>query len=439
MAANQKKRLSRRRRSQRRRLVSAIVTVAACAALAIGLFVWMTRPSDVETLDRSSVQEIDEKVLEKNVKTSFSEVYPAADYTIFGEDLTLLAEPFSAAADPLMGANVVLRNVETGHETTFTFGGSADTGISLSELGEGVYEIYVYDQYQKKRVYFEAKTESEPFYTVRRDGKVNSVQIEASTDLFKEQGLKLDRNYAFLTVTEQIPKVRITDVIIDPGGQVFNEGLNAVETDLSNNTISEAKASMELAQMIRERLEASGLRVTFTRTDQDSPGYYGKSSRTGQGYDQQAKVFLNLSMISEPDSISRPLLTASPSTIGTLPNQIAESMDQAGLELAATESQELLEDGVSYDTLVLYDGDREYALHPQLRETGGKSSGTGEAPIATANSLYQDAYGMYGVMFTFANLQSDESISYYLQHKEAIADAVAAGILNFLNIEVYNP
>ena len=63
----------------------------------------------------------------------------------------LYEEQYSTeSTDKLLGKNVLLKNLVNNQEFIFTFSGGVDSGIDLSQLDEGLYEIYVYDHYKQK-------------------------------------------------------------------------------------------------------------------------------------------------------------------------------------------------------------------------------------------------------------------------------------------------
>lgn len=117
------------------------------------------------------------------------------------------------------------------------------------------------------------------FSTMRRNEMVKNVQVHASKDYLKDFGVNMDKNYVFISVVDNIPMVRTIDVLIDPGGNVYNEADNSIDYGVGNDLINEASASLELAEMLKEKLEAKGLRVELTRDAESTPSYYGKSGR----------------------------------------------------------------------------------------------------------------------------------------------------------------
>ena len=149
--------------------------VILAAALTVGTYWWFNRPGPIDKLDLTVLETSDRKAVQEGIHTEFSEneVFPVQDYAILGETLTLYQNPYDPiVTDPTLGKNITLRNILTGEELSYTFGGGGDLGIQTGNLPEGVYEIYLYDQYDKKRVYFDEKVLSDPLETMRRDKSV---------------------------------------------------------------------------------------------------------------------------------------------------------------------------------------------------------------------------------------------------------------------------
>ena len=198
---------------------------------------------------------------------------------------------------------------------------------------------------------------------------------------------------------------------------------------------SESQLAMELADLVAARLEAAGLKVAYTRQGDDIAGYYGDAGRAAAGYSRQGKVFLSLVM-TEDENTARPWLLTSPFVSGSLPSNMAYALRQAGIELRSVNAT-APDDAVAYDTQQQNEdwSYNQFSMTPAIRETGGKITWAGQSGVITGNQMYQDAAGMYPVQFVFGNGENEDSMEYYLTHKEQIADGLAAGILEYYGIE----
>ena len=408
--------------------------VVVCSVFFVALFLFMSRPSELERLDADYLDVVDKKVINNNVKESYKDVYELSDYSIYGESLNLYQKKYNGLkVDDTLGKIVVLNNLKTEEEITVTFSGGIDAGIPLGQLEEGFYEIYMYDHYTKKRLYFDDVVHSENFSTLRREGKVKNIRLNADKDMFED--ISMDRNYAFLTVVESIPKVKVNDVIINPGGNVYNNALNGVEVGAVSNLASEPQEMSELAELVKKYLEQAGLRVKIARQPDESLSYYGQAGRVSQGYESQAKVYLNLAMIEDND-VTRPFIKASPHTSAFLANEISYTFQKQNIEMENIVTNTALEWGVLYDEMFYDEKGKptEHETQPGLRETGGKGTYAGTLDFAKENSKYKNNYGMESVIVYVANVQSKDSLEYYHKRQEMFAKKIADGILSYYQI-----
>ena len=410
--------------------------VVLSAIVIVGIFLFFTRPSELDRLNASYVDIINKKEVKKNVKVHYGEKYELKDYAIYGESLNLYHDTLTGeSGDDTLGKIIILRNLETNDEFTFTFTGGADGGIPLGQIDEGFYEVYIYDHYEKKRLYFKEEFTSKPFSTMRRDGKVKNITLSADENILEPLNMELDNNYLFLTIVDSVPKVKVNDVIINPGGNVFNNAINGVEVGAVSSLASEPKETYELAIMVQTHLQNAGLRVEISRGLEEANSYYGKNSRVGIGYASQAKVYVNLSMIEDND-VTRPFMFTSPHSNAGLANQISYTLSQANIQLQDLVSNSALERGVVYDSTFI-DEKGEYTkfeVQPGLRETGGKCTFAGTMDFAKANSNFSKAYGMESVIFYAANVTSKDSMDYYHENKELMAKKIAEAILTYYQI-----
>ena len=412
-----------------------IILILALCFAAVGLFAYLNRPTAIDRLSLTYLDNLTKSSLAYEIPESYADSYEVKDATIYGESLVLYQDNYEKEGrDDLYGKGVVLKNLETGKETTFNFSGGADGGVNLGRLDPGVYEVYVYDSYTKKRVYFNEPFESDVFTTMRRGKKVNDIVLTANTDYLERFKTKLDKNYLFLTVTDSLPKVKVVDVLIDPSGLVSYMNGPGVYEGYKSEYIDEAQASYSLALKIQEQLQAAGLKAEIAREESQDLGYYGAGSRIGIGYQKQAKVFLGLTM--EETDESRPYLVGSPMTSGLLPNLLALKLHQNGVETAEVSKTSYLDPGVMLDPLTVDEEGHQtrFSISPQIRETGGKATFAGRNSSWTANSSFADSNGMYGVLLCYAGTESPESQVYFLEHEDAIAASLAQGILEYFEI-----
>lgn len=417
-----------------------ILVVALIGIVSVGLFAFFNQPSAIDRLSLTYLDNLNRENLAVTLQSTFADTYSISDYTYYGETLTLYHNRYqNGTLDELYGRNVMLRNLETGEQLTYTFAGGADSGIPAGELSPGVYEIYVYDGFTPKRVYTDEELHSDPLTTMRRNKEVTTINLDASKDYLSKFGITTDENYLYLTVTDSLPKVKIIDVMIDPSGMLKYDYLNEVDEGYTGPLFSEAVQSYSLALEIKSFLEEAGLRVEISRPEGAALGYNGVNSRTGAGYSSQAKVFLSLAMDGGDEAY--PSILVSPYTNGLLANRISYVLQQNGIQLSPQPEVERLDEGVAFDTFQVSDEYEymPYTLWPQLRETGGKTTYTGTAYGSEANENFSDSYGMYGLIFFYASQENQSSQEYYMNNKEVIARSVARGIVEYFQIPVDDP
>ncbi len=406
--------MERKKRVNRQRKIILILATIAIACVAV--FLVVNRTSQLDRLEMSYLSEIDKKTVQENVRTDFSQTYKIKGYTIYGESLKLYKSASTQSNDDLHGKTVILHNIETQADYSYTFSSGAEEGIHLGNLPQGFYEVYVYDHYVKKRVYFSEETHAATFTTMRRNGEVKNVSLEGATALLEDFDIELDKNYCFITVMDNVPIVNTIDVMIDYDDDDY---------------------SYELAKNVKTNLEEKGLRVQLNRKQDETLSYYGKNGRVGKGYKKKAKVFLSLSA-TDDYSIEAPLIYTSPYTGAGLANAVSLALQEQDVQpYDNTEARSLLEKGVVYDSYISLDDSTysEYEYYPQLRESGGKVTGAGQLDEAESNRSFKNRYGMYGLYVQFYNSESSSSKKSYKENKDAYAQGITNGILDYFEIE----
>lgn len=418
-----------------------IILVFVLASLVIGLFLFATRKTDVDKITMPYDEVFDNEILKANVRTTFKQSYELKDYSIYGESLILYQDPYQAnTVDGLLGKSIVLRNILTEEEVIFSFTGGIDSGIDVGLLSEGLYEVYVYDHYKKKRVYFDSEFTSDQFVTMRRDGKVKMVSLNTQKDYLSNIGFTFDQNYAFLTVIENTAIASIYDVVIDPSTYEIDIKSNDINYGITNGEFKESEASYELALKLKEYFEKEGLRVLITREKDEAKAYYGMNGRAAVAYDSQAKVFISLHAYEDEQMKSQYFVT-SPYTNGVLANEIAYYMTQNNLFLETVSDDDKLQEGVKFDEYsqdyneeLGYYVDSEYELRPELRETGGKLTMAGTMPIAQENQMYKDKYGLYALDFYYVNGTNSDNISTYQAIEDTMVKRFVEGFCQYYQI-----
>lgn len=407
-----------------------IVLIIAVSIITLAcVYLFRPQPSIAEKLSLTYLDSLTLADLQQPPEAQFENKAKVEDMTIYGTSLVFYDQPYSPLdTDGYFGRNARLRNIKTGEEIDCTFSGGADSGIDLQNIPAGVYEIYLTNGYTYSRAYMDTQFSSDPWISMRNNRKVRSIRVDADADYLEKFGINSDENYMYLTVTETLPIVRITDVVIDPSG--YLEDQNGLQLEwFSQDGFDESEQSYAFGEKIAKWLEDAGLRVTFSREKDEYKSYAGQDSRAGIGYEAQSKIFLSLALSdgNEP----RPLFISSPLVNGTLGNTISSELTEHGIELYTPTTVSQLNEGNSYDQFSV-DENYElepYSLQPSIRETGGKATQAGKNKSWQANSAYSDSYGMNSLLFLYASAGDAGSREYFLEHEDEMAKAIAQGIL----------
>ena len=227
-----KRKVRRKKRKQISQTNFIILLVATIAMASVSLFLFVSRPSELDKLNTSYIDSLDKDTNVKElVKESYKKRYAIQDTSYYGETLKFYQGKEHSDTDGLMGQNVLLHNVETKEEIIFTFGNGSEDGIKTGSLKPGLYEVFVYDHFVKKRVYADKVMHLTPFETMRRHKKVYHVAFDADKDYLKDYNVEMDKNYAFLSVTETIPKVETIDILLDPCGDIYDPDQGTVSME----------------------------------------------------------------------------------------------------------------------------------------------------------------------------------------------------------------
>lgn len=356
---------------------------------------------------------------------SYEQSIEVGDMTVYGNTLIFYAQEYDPLVpDGFYGRVAQLRNIETGAWISTTFTGGIDSGFDLQSLPQGVYELYLSDEYTPKRAYVSQAIAPIQLFTVRDHDQVKSIQLSANTNYLGKFNIFTDKPYLYISVTQQDPIAHYVDIVLDPSGTL------AFSEEDDPNDQYEAQLSWALANQVKAYLENAGLRVEFSQDPQENLGYLGSPSRLSTGYQNQAKIFLSLSM--DYQEYNYPYCVSSPLSNGLLGNALVQSLKQEGVTLANVSLDSQLNTGNSYDNFF---GFSYLSTLPILRESGGKATGAGLLGGWEENALFSNANGMAAVAFYYASAVNESSLQYYLDHQDSIAKGLAQGILEYIGLD----
>lgn len=424
------------RKVNKKNVTTLILLVVICAICSVSVFLYINRKQD-STVNQigTYLDTVDSNGLKENVETKFDQSYKLQDYLVYGQTLSFYQNTYDGKiSDPMQGNNISLRNVMSDETTSFTFSGKADTGVDLGSLEEGIYEIYVYDHYQKKRVYFKEAFTADTFTSMRNKGSVNSVVLTADKDILSDYDISFDKNYAFLIVTKETADKDIYDVVIDPIGNSVDYETKYVDYGGSTDLMDEQATSLAYAKKVKKELESYGLKVKILRKQDETLGYYEEDSRIARAYASKAKVYLALGASFDED-VDAPYMLVSPYTNSGLGNRIAYTFENSGLNVYQARSDTTQEEGVLSDSFNLNDNHEysEFEVYPQLRESGGKATYAGK--YMSNNENYSSNYGMYGLYFVFASVNNATSVDNFNTNQKKMTKYLVKGICEYFDIK----
>lgn len=311
---------------------------------------------------------------------------------------------------------------------------SADRQIDLVEPQEGFYALSIHDVQKDKQLVYANVLHSEPYYTVRRNGKVKRITLIADASISEPA---LSQNTLFLQIEEVDPQEDVADVFIDPYGDRMINGY--LQSGGNANGLKESAEMQEAAQQLKQELEGYGLRVVLAKEAADDVmGYYGKEGIMAKAYESHAKYYIELGMNSSNETrYGGSEIYHSNYSSATLANALMYGLKKnTALTPSNVYTWSEHSEGVSSS---LYaqgkDGKLVYDMMPALRESGGRISGAAEFSDAAKEneSLIQNANsGMQSVSVNFIYLTNKGDVSTWKQEKEKIittlAEAFAAAI-----------
>lgn len=363
------------------------------------------------------------------------------DVLVYGETLNLYQSPYAlGVTDGLAGKTIILHNLCDGYEWVYMMEKTIDGQIPLEQLPNGFYQVFVLDDLKRKVLVSESAFRH-LFYPVRRDGKSKEVLIVADKTLIvDEEGQPVhNENQLYVNVVDVDSEETETiyDVVIDPAHSAHVNG--SIEKGHSAFNMIEANETLRMANLLKEELEAMGLKVYLTRDDTiDVVDLYGVDGRLDRAYQSKAKYYLELNMnFSTNESIRGVRIQYSSYASNKFATSLFKSyMETEGLVPYGNGSKNNIP-GVVASTR--YNG---WDAIPVLRETGGRilAAGTISALAQEQNASFnKDAmFGMQAVSLDLIFISNETDATIYANRSKEMAHNLALGFADYLGLTV-NP
>lgn len=185
--------------------------------------------------------------------------------------------------------------IEEGNLKLFTTN-QMNKGLILDDLDQGQYVILVRLKMNNSvnPKYYSLSNHSEysdiEYYTITKEGKNNKVSINFENQTYEEY----DYPYLALSIAQIEKPKDVYDIVIDSG----HGGKDVGE---KSGADTEADIALAYAKLLKERLEAQGLRIKLTRDDTNTDSYtftnmYDEGGRITTACKSKAKMMISLHM-----------------------------------------------------------------------------------------------------------------------------------------------
>ncbi len=314
------------------------------------------------------------------------------------DDVTVYNESINITVNGSLENTFTLTNREDLEDKTeFTTTEYVDQGIEANDIENGSYYVQLGDTYLTADG--SEQFEDIEFYTITRDSKNQKVTI--TNDLIT--------NALVISKEDSELPDDVYDIIIDPGHGGYDPGAAGAD-----GVTYESGLTLQISEMLKEKLEAEGYKVAITREEDVNPGNnpegldnYGEGSRVGQVYETGAKM--NISMHYNTGYNSGYEVYTSVSTS----NELADIFESAIQEsLTPSTKIDYCDNGDCKTPLTYYSGDENDSTIDYLfaiREVAGRNLET----FSEDNAYIADsAVGAEGILLESGYIDNMEDLEY---------------------------
>lgn len=359
--------------------------------------------------------------------------YPISDYFFYGENLVILKEDYKLhKSDDLFGKTIKLRNLCNGNEILFQLNNTVDQQIELGELDNGFYEVYIVNNLQEYRLISDEEIK-DVFHTIPRNDETKKIELKATNKILKNKTLK--HHYVYLEVSSDEIQKDSYDIMIDPFGG-HTDFTNVPDNGIKINGLAENEEMYKAALVLKEKLEAYGVRVGITKSNQNQTvDISGEKGRVHQGYEHHAKLYITLQLnSSEYANTSGMVVYHSNFSSAKLANQIIHDMESnVGLK-----GSMLYPGNVQNGATPSYLSEKGYDVDMEIRESGGKATGAGtmNEEMKEKNSFAtNNRKGMQSIIVKFGFMSNVSDYNTWVNKKDKIMESLADSVMTYYQIE----
>ncbi len=369
----------------------------------------------------------------------YTDVLEVKDHLYYGETLNLFNATYDhTTADYFIGKTMKLRNVCDGNEWVYMLGRNADEQIPLENLPNGFYEVFIVDNLIEKRLVTENEL-YDVFYTVRRNGVSKRIDLIGDQDLVQgmdEDVSILEDHYLFIQVTDADPieTESIYDVYIDPAHNTTS--WNVTDRGRTVDDLVEADVLFKLAEALKVKLEAKGLKVMLSRESIDETiNQYGVDGRLYKAYQSKAKHYLelNLNFTTNKDTRGSRIIYSSYSSNRFATAIFKSLMNTTGLVPYGRNTTSNIAGVLAASRYTGLDA------YPSIREAGGRIlvAGTISDLAIEQNSSFnkEERKGLQSLSLELFFISNSLDTAVYRTQLDAMVDNIAQGYLKAIGLE----
>ncbi len=363
---------------------------------------------------------------------TYSDTIDLTEHLFYGETLNIYNQPFVLAkADPFVGKTVILKNICDGSELVYMMESNIDRQIPLDAIPSGFYEVFVIENLTKTRI-ISQNTIYDEFFTIRRNNALGKeIELVADKDLIEspyEDQTIFDQNYVFIRVTEKAVPEAIYDVVIDPSK--YQNG----DDFIIKGNVNVAEALVQSANLLKEKLEAYGLKV-FVARGNEIIGRWGDDGRMARVYEVKAKYYIALDINSNSDAnVKGARIIYSHYTS----NRFATAIFDAYMKMKTLTIYGVGSKGNKLGIIsgrVLADN---MDVNTDVRETGGKILGAAQYSLDSklnASFAAENPYGLQAVLLDLLFISNPHDYELYTTQQNALIENIALGFADYLQLK----
>ena len=411
-----------------------IKTVTAIVAIIVSIvFLAFYFNSQKEEPLKTSFEVCDlsqEEIVEKFSQNQYKDLLSMQDYFFYGETLSVFDEEYDITkANSLLGKTVIVENVCTNEEYFYLIDDDVDGQIPLEQIPEGLYEVFVNVDMVKKRVVVEDKLNDE-ISLVRRNNKSKKASLIANKNMFDDRINKnvLNENYLFLNI-EDNKNTSDYDIVLDAEHSTNTTGWHD-DYGVKIDGMIEAKETYAMAEIVKEELEKSGLKVLLTRKDKDEiVNVYGEDGRLDRAYKSNAKYYVEMGW-SRSRAEGLKVYNSRFSSIHFAGNIASYLLENTSLQASRN-------NGVYYAPA--YNGLDGIMT---IRETGGKAlSAATVSDLAIEGNksfAYNNRHALETISIEFITTDNEAEVKAWKKNRNLWAKELANAIISFLDMDDVN-